>query len=139
MKAALLHRSAFTPPAPAPDPLTRAQADALSDSARKDYAQQVRRWLNGHYFDSDRDRAIRAFLNRLIRDNAEALVGTRDVALLHGPNVIGKSTLLYQLAYALHRFHVGCGGTPTSHPSAPASNGSAAGVRRSSPLTPRSC
>ncbi len=116
MKAALLHRSAFTPPAPAPDPLTRAQADALSDSARKDYAQQVRRWLNGHYFDSDRDRVIRAFLNRLIRDNAEALVGTRDVALLHGPNVIGKSTLLYQLAYALHRFHVGCGADPDVPP-----------------------
>lgn len=84
----------------------------MSQSTRRGYARDVRRYLNGHYFDSERDRQIRELLNRLIEDNAEALTGTREVALLTGPNVVGKSTLLYQVSYAVHRDHVGPNGTP---------------------------
>lgn len=107
MKASLLHARAYTPPPSAPMALTPTQARSMSQTQRAAYAREVRRFLNGHYFDSDRDRQIRTFLHRLIEDNAEALTGTRDVAVLTGPNVMGKSTLLYQVAYAVHRQHVG--------------------------------
>lgn len=107
MKASLLHARAYTPPPLPPSPVTTTQARSMSQTQRTAYARDVRRFLNGHYFDSDRDRRIRAFLHHLIEDNAEALTGTRDVAILTGPNVMGKSTLLYQVAYAVHRQHVG--------------------------------
>ena len=112
MKAALLHRRAYTPPPPPPDPVTSAEARAMSLPARARYARDVRRWLNGHYFDSERDRTIRDFLGRLIEDNAETLTGTREVAIIGGPNVAGKSTLLYQVAMAVHRTDIGPGGDP---------------------------
>ncbi|MCE1179879.1 MAG: TniB family NTP-binding protein [Micrococcales bacterium] len=63
----------------------------------------MRQWLNGHYFDSDRDRAVRARIDHLMLDNTEALVGTRDIALITGPNVVGKSTCLVQYALGVHR------------------------------------
>lgn len=84
----------------------------MSEAKRREYAREVRRYLNGHYFDSERDRRIRQVLNDLIEDNAQMLTGTREVALLTGFNVLGKSTVLYQLSYAVHRHHVGPDGDP---------------------------
>ena len=112
MKATLLHAKAYTPPPAPPQPVTAKQAKAMGDEERLAYARLVRRWLNGHYFDSHRDRDIRGFLYRLIEDNAETLVGTRDVAIISGPNVMGKSTLLYQVGCEVHRQHVGPDGDP---------------------------
>ncbi|MGL5850487.1 MAG: TniB family NTP-binding protein [Phycicoccus sp.] len=112
MKAALLHAQAYTPAPAPPAPLTCSEAIALSEAKRRAYAREVRRYLNSRYVDSERDRRIRDVLHRLIEDNAEALTGTREVAMLTGPNVVGKSTVLYQVAYAVHRHHVGADGIP---------------------------
>ena len=112
MKASRLHAQAYAPPLTPPPTLTRAEAAATSEAKRREYAREVRRYLNGHYFDSERDRRIRQVLNDLIEDNAEMLTGTREVALLTGFNVLGKSTVLYQLSYAVHRHHVGPDGDP---------------------------
>jgi hypothetical protein len=38
--------------------LTRAEAAAMSEAKRREYARVVRRYLNGHYFDSERDRLV---------------------------------------------------------------------------------
>lgn len=116
MKSVLLHRRALTPPTPPPSVLVATDAAALSQPARLEHARAVRRWLNGIYFDSERDRIIRATLRQLIEDNAEALTGTRDVALLTGDNVLGKSTLLYQLAFDLHRGYIAPHTDPESCP-----------------------
>lgn len=106
MRASRLHHVACTPAVPAPEPLTLGQARALSETARHAYGREVRRWLNGHYFDSERDRAVRTRIRQLMADNTEALVGTRDIALITGPNVVGKSTFLLQLARGVHRENV---------------------------------
>lgn len=106
MKSALLHRVALTPPAAAPPPITADQARAMSASQRSAIAAEVGRFLHGHYFDSQRDREIRSQLTSLVQTNTASLVGTKDVAIVTGDNVLGKSTLLYQVAFEAHRHHV---------------------------------
>ena len=71
MKASRLHAQAYAPPLVPPPTVTRAEATAMSEARRRAYAREVRRYLNGHYFDSERDRQIRQVLNDLMEDNAE--------------------------------------------------------------------
>ncbi|MEN3124142.1 TniB family NTP-binding protein [Janibacter sp. LM] len=103
MKAELLHSLAFTPAIGPPPPITTQDATGMSHQERRARAAEVRRYLAGHYFDSERDRGIRQRLTALIEGNAQSLTGTKDVAIVTGDNVLGKSTMLYQVAFDAHR------------------------------------
>lgn len=103
MKAGLLHQQALAPAMAAPAPVTAADAAGMTASQRREVARQVRAYLAGQYFDSDRDRRIRARLASLRETNAASLTGTKDVAIVTGDNVLGKSTMLYQVAFEAHR------------------------------------
>lgn len=103
MKADLLHSLAFTPPIGPPPMITTREANCMSGQERRARASEVRRFLAGRYFDSDRDRGIRQRLTALIEGNAQSLTGTKDVAIVTGDNVLGKSTMLYQVAFEAHR------------------------------------
>lgn len=89
MKAELLHSLAFTPAIGPPPPITTQDATGMSRQERRARAAEVRRYLAGHYFDSDRDRGIRQRLTALIEGNAQSLTGTKDVAIVTGDNVLG--------------------------------------------------
>lgn len=128
MKAALLHRVALTPPAAPPPPITVDEARAMSASQRREVAADVGRFLHGRYFDSQRDREMRSQLTSLAQTNTASLVGTKDVAIVTGDNVLGKSTLLYQVAFAAHRQHVAPHLDPATLPAITVSAGSGAEV-----------
>ena len=103
MKADLLHSLAFTPPIGPPPMITTREANCMSGEERRARASEACRFLAGRYFDSDRDRGIRQRLTALIEGNAQSLTGTKDVAIVTGDNVLGKSTMLYQVAFEAHR------------------------------------
>lgn len=103
MKADLLHSVAFAPAIGPPPPINTRDANAMSREERRTWATEVRRYLAGRYFDSERDRGIRQRLTALIEGNAQSLTGTKDVAIVTGDNVLGKSPMLYQVAFDAHR------------------------------------
>lgn len=128
MKAGLLHQQALAPAMAAPAPVTAADAAGMTASQRREVARQVRAYLAGQYFDSDRDRRIRARLASLRETNAASLTGTKDVAIVTGDNVLGKSTMLYQVAFEAHRQLVTPHEDPDTRPTITARTTTDAGI-----------
>lgn len=116
MKARVLHEAAFRPALALPQAVSRDEAALMSPAARKGVAEVVRTWLNGLCVDSDRDRHVHTVVRELIRDNLESAVGTSDLLLLTGANALGKSTLINQLTFALHREYLYPHSDPLTRP-----------------------
>ncbi|MCG7323657.1 TniB family NTP-binding protein [Arsenicicoccus bolidensis] len=104
MRAEQLHRAAvqYASPSPAPQAPPLDALVGLSVSRREEFARQSRRWLNGRYFDSARDRRLRADFDDFVEDNHDSFIGTRDLLILTGDNCLGKSTLLTTWAMRHH-------------------------------------
>lgn len=94
MDARMWHNYCLSKPPEKPPPLTLRSAKGMSDDERAVYTDQLRRWLGHLYLLSPELEAIGAAMTNLVQANAEKPPGTKDVIVLTGPNVVGKSTLM---------------------------------------------
>ena len=77
-----------------PSALTVTQWRTLSDLMRDNQIGQLRRWLEHLYLPTEELTAINTVMTAIVRSNAESPPGAKDVIVLTGPNVVGKSTLM---------------------------------------------
>lgn len=81
-----------------PPPLTMQMSKRMSDQERAVYIDQLRRWLRHLYLLTPELETINATMTDLVQAHAEEPPGTKDVIVLTGPNVVGKSTLMMRWA-----------------------------------------
>ena len=77
-----------------PSALTVTQWRRLSDLMRDNQIGQLRRWLEHLYLPTEELTAINTVMTAIVRSNAQSPPGAKDVIVLTGPNVVGKSTLM---------------------------------------------
>ena len=77
-----------------PSALTVAQWKRLSDLMRDNQIGQLRRWLEHLYLPTEELTAINTVMTAIVRSNAQSPPGAKDVIVVTGPNVVGKSTLM---------------------------------------------
>ena len=77
-----------------PPTLTLAQWRRLCDHARTEQLDRLRRWLEYLYLPTKELTAISAVMTAIVRSNAQSPPGAKDVIVVTGPNVVGKSTLM---------------------------------------------
>lgn len=102
-----LHQKAFESPRPAPRHLAWDECRALSAGERRQRAEDVLLWLRAQYIPSARDEEVMSGLEDLIHRNLVSPLGTTDLAIVTGDNVLGKSTLIERAAAMWHREAVG--------------------------------
>jgi GTPase SAR1 family protein len=77
-----------------PPTLTLAQWRRLRDHARGEQIDRLRRWLEQLYLPTKELTAISAVMTAIVGSNAQSPPGAKDVIVVTGPNVVGKSTLM---------------------------------------------
>ena len=103
MDARMWHDYCLTEIPEEPPILTAPQWRRLSDHTRAQQISQLRRWLEHLYVQTEELTAMSAAMTAIVRSNAESPPGAKDVIVLTGPNVIGKSTLM--MRWARDRYH----------------------------------
>ncbi|MDT5055091.1 MAG: hypothetical protein QOF66_3457, partial [Mycobacterium sp.] len=104
-----------------PPPLTVKQWNALGDAPRRSHIKQLRRWLRQCYFETAQFDGVTKRLNAIVERNSETLPGAKEIAVITGPNTIGKSAFV--MNWARQRYldwtkdaSVGAGGYPVWYP-----------------------
>jgi hypothetical protein len=77
-----------------PPALTVRQWNSLSPDERASRIEALDKWLRQIYLETEEWAAVAESLTRLVKNNANKPRGTKDIIVLTGPNLIGKSTLM---------------------------------------------
>jgi hypothetical protein len=75
-----------------PAPLTLREYQALSPAERRAHIDQLERWLGQLYVHTAELETLAQRLSRIVHRNSQTLPGAKDIALITGPNLVGKST-----------------------------------------------
>jgi Bacterial TniB protein len=104
-----------------PPPLTVEQWNALDDVTRISHIDQLRRWLHQYYFATAQFDYVAEGLNTIVDRNAQTPPGAKEIAVITGPNTIGKSAFIKD--WARQRYlewtapaDVGAAGRPVWYP-----------------------
>jgi hypothetical protein len=89
----LWHSYCVSPAAPEPTPLSLRQWKTLSQANRRSHTIQLRKWLAQFYIETPELRTITKALSKVVDGNRDAPPGAKDIALITGPFLAGKSTL----------------------------------------------
>lgn len=92
MDSALWHRFCNSRELEEPVPLSRQEWKSLSDKDRRSHVIQLRRWFAQIYIDTDELKALARSLNHIVQNNEETPPGAKDIAIITGPYLAGKST-----------------------------------------------
>lgn len=98
MDARMWHNYCVTKDPEKPRPLTLRLAKGMSDEERAEYVDQLETWLAHLYLLTPELETLDAAVTKLVQANARKAPGTKDVIVLTGPNVVGKSTLMMRWA-----------------------------------------
>ncbi|MBS1696154.1 MAG: TniB family NTP-binding protein [Actinobacteria bacterium] len=101
--------------------MTVRQWKALTDTQRRSRIEQLERWLYQCYFPTAQFDDVAAGLDAIVHRNALTPPGAKEIAVITGPNTIGKSAFIKQWArqrYLEWTAHaaVGADGQPVWHP-----------------------
>lgn len=115
------HDWCISAPPAEPAPLTLKQWNALGDTPRRSHIKQLRRWLRQSYFETTQFNAVTKRLNAIVEFNSETLPGAKQIAVITGPNTIGKSAFVMNWARQCYlgwteHASVGAGGYPVWYP-----------------------
>ncbi|CDO31104.1 TniB family NTP-binding protein [Mycolicibacterium porcinum] len=94
MDARMWHNYCLLKAPEKPPPLTLKLAKSMSDEERAAYIDRLQRWLEHLYLLTPELEVICAAMTNVVRVNARKPPGTKDVIVLTGPNVIGKSSVM---------------------------------------------
>lgn len=109
MLSRVLHREAYASPMPAPPVFSLDQARTMTVEQRHTHAREVRAWLTGVYFSSERDRHAQHVVEEVIEDNLHGRPGAGELAIVIGDNEMGKSVWVERAAAHWHRDRFGPG------------------------------
>jgi hypothetical protein len=98
MNASTWHAYCLTADPPEPVPLTRQQWKRLSDRELEDHLDVTDRWLAWLFVHTRELDQYHEWLTQLVRKNANARPGAKEIAALDGVNLAGKSTFLMRWA-----------------------------------------
>lgn len=98
MNASTWHAYCLTADPAEPAPLTRQQWNRLSDKELEDHLDDVDRWLAWLFVHTRELDQYHEWLTRLVRKNANARPGAKEIAAVDGVNLAGKSTFLMRWA-----------------------------------------
>ena len=94
MDAELWHSWCTTPMVEEPPALSLYQWKHLASDDREAHTDCLDKWLRQTYLDTAEWRAVSSTITKLVTNNSRERLGTKDIIVLTGPNVIGKSTLM---------------------------------------------
>ncbi len=97
------HRQANTPSPAWPDPISLAQCEALTRSSRVDYFRRLSVAMNSTILVSQPMKAAQAHLDDIVETNRRRPPGAMQMVALTAPFSAGKSTLIKQWGFGLHR------------------------------------
>jgi hypothetical protein len=86
-----------------PPRLTAAQWRTLPEAERNTHIDQLDRWLNRIYLETDKLTAIAAAMTNTVKTNTRRPPGAREIIGLTGPNLIGKSTFMMRWGRTQYR------------------------------------
>ena len=97
------HRQATAPAPPWPDPLSVAEFESLTRTARDDYFRRLSLVMNSTVVVSQPMQAVQAHLDEIVATNRLRPPGAMPMVAVTAPFSAGKSTLLKQWGFAVHR------------------------------------
>ena len=101
------HRQATAPPPAWPDPVSIAEYDGWSRAGRDDYFRRLRVAMNATVVVSKPMEAVKAHLDDIVETNRLRPPGAMPMVAVTAPYSAGKSTLLKQWGFGVHRGALG--------------------------------
>ncbi len=101
------HRQATTPAPTWPDPVSITDFDAMSRECRDDYFRRLRGAMNAAIVVSKPMKAVKAHLDEIVATNRLRPPGAMPMVAVTAPFSAGKSTLLKQWGFGVHRSVLG--------------------------------
>jgi TniB protein len=98
MDSQLWHEQCLAEPPVEPPHLSSKQWRAMSDETRQAHIKQLDAWLGHLYLPTAAFTQIERVLDETLRDNSVSRRGAKQIVILTGPNVIGKSTFMLRWA-----------------------------------------
>lgn len=100
MESQLWHEQCLAEPPIEPPHLSLKQWRSMSDETRHAHIEQLDAWLGHLYLPTAAFAEIEQTLDKTVRDNIVSRSGAKQIIVVTGPNVIGKSTFMLRWAAA---------------------------------------